>query len=255
MCTRIPRRMIVCVSLIILCYHAYHLYYVYAHSYSPSHYYSGACWYVYSQAYALPGSRLKRLPRATTIRPALAIARRVVLCATTEEAWHRRARARRTTDRLQLRLHQAQQRLLAHHGSVPPPAMPPLAAAQLAPRHADAAVSARAYWWTTQAPRPRRNTWSCSCGLITNFAIRITCYRCDSPRPRTATVGDVAVCTKGKGKGGPAQQPRCAPWANPPAPDSPSSVAPAQQLRRPLKGRRPHARLAGIIPLLGRFWR
>ena len=110
----------------------------------------------------------------------------------------------------------------------------PNAAAQLPQsRYDDVAATARSHGWTTQAP-PRRNTWSCCCGFVTNFGVRTTCHKCDRPRPRSTTFGNVALVTKGKGKGGPSQLTRRAPWATTPrlAPWIPTHPAPSPAAAR-----------------------
>ena len=95
--------------------------------------------------------------------------------------------------------------------------MPP-AAVQRHLRYEDTAADAGNQGWTTRGPRPRGGAWSCSCGFITNFGIRTTCYQCDRPRPCNATFGEVAYVTnsKGRGKSAPARPARRAPWANEP---------------------------------------
>jgi hypothetical protein len=75
----------------------------------------------------------------------------------------------------------------------------------LVPSAQDNASDADDGW---RSPRPRRSTWSCSCGFVTNYAPRTSCYSCDRPKPRRVTFGDVAyIRDKGekgqrKGSGG-----------------------------------------------------
>ena len=196
--------------------------------------------------------RLKRLLLCVTaLRPTPARRLRALLCNTAEGSWPGRARAQRATDRSRLRLLQAQLRLQAHHG-FDPPAMPQDAGAPPTPRLHGTDATSRLIDWTAQAPRSRRNTWSCSCGFIANFAIRTTCYRCDRPRPRFANFGAAAVVpTMGKEKGRHGLPPLRAPWSTTVTPTLRLTPPRPSHLSRPSSGSLPPSgpcRLASARP-------